>query len=463
MKKIKFFLNNEIRVNKESLPPSGISLFEDRLTFRNPLYYRNIHWGKPNPPHIKPALQAFRHDDEKGDLVIARGYLSELIRILHANRYQPELIDETRTFGRLDFDSSLMAENYGIEWPYQMEALEEISKHRFGILVGPFNSGKKMLACKLAARRQVPALVIVKVKRGMYLWKELVKRYLRLIDTDIGLIGDGHRVLGKPFTIGINLTLYKLLHQIEPHTGFVIIDQCDKANLKIFFKAAQFNCPYLLGLANSSQRSDGLTKLMEAYIGQRVYQINPPDSLRQEKPILKIKPTSFEYEYRDDWSEMIKALCQDTERNHLITTDIFQAAAGNRAKILVISERIGHLQEILLQIREAYGPDGEIITGETSDNKRVEIFRRFDMGKLPIILITQKSIHTLDVKQANYLFVASPLKYSDHLTQIVGKLLCINHGDQIPVIYDYQDGPTILRSSLKRRLKVYRLMGAVKE
>ena len=69
----------------------------------------------------------------------------------------------------------------------------------------------------------------------------------------------------------------KVLEEIEPEIGFVIVDECNRANLKIFFKIALFNCPYLLGLANSRKRQGGLTEIMHAYLGPRVAEMWPDD------------------------------------------------------------------------------------------------------------------------------------------------------------------------------------------
>jgi len=459
MQKINIFLSSVIRVKKDSLPPTGIALFEKRLTFRNPLYFKNERWGKANPPNIKPTLSAIWHDDEKGELVIARGYLSELIRILHANRFQPEIIDQTRTFESRDFQSDIMTENRGINWPDQGEALKEISKHRFCILAGPLNSGKKMLACKLAARRKVPVLVIVNTHRDLYLWRETVKQYLNLKDEDIGLIGDNHREAGRPVTIGITLTLYKMLDQVEPFTGFIIIDQCEKANLKVFFKVALFNCPFILGLANSANRADGLTKLMEAYIGQRVYQLKPPEALSQIRPVLKIRDTGFDYEYHDDWPEMVTALCENQERNALIMADILQAVSDRWAKILVVSERIGHLEDLKARVDASY-VQAEILTGETTESRRADIVRRFTTGRLQIVMVTFKSIPTIDIKKVNHLFFISPVKFDAFIIQLVGRLLVSGNDVHRAFIHDYKDIPEQLKNSYRRRMKTYRRMGA---
>ena len=277
------------------------------------------------------------------------------------------------------------------------------------------------------------------------------------------MIGDGKRELGRKFSIAITLSLYKVIDRVEPQIGFVIVDSCDRANLKIYFKASLFNCPYMLGLAGSPKRSGGLTRLMNSYLGPRVFQIYPEEEMRRTRPVLKIVATGWEYDYEDDFSEMITALCQDQERNRLIVKDMLQATAEPGARALVISERVKHLEELQKRIKEAYS-ESEIITGDITEKRREKIIERFDEGKLQITLVTLKSIHTLEVKQADHLFVASPLKYGDHLTQIVGKLLGAGQKGEVeqrPVIHDYRDEPEILKASLKQRLKVYRTMGAV--
>lgn len=454
MDEIKLYLRNNIRFKKDILPPEGIALLEERLTFRNPLYFKNEKWGKLNTPNIKPTLKAIWYDEEQNEVVIARGYLNELIRILQANRYTPEVIDEARRFTEMNFPSDLLTEGRGIIWPCQGEALEEISKHRFGVLIGPLNSGKKMLACKLAARRKVPVLVIVRTVRELYQWRETAKQYLNLKENKIGLIGDGSKDIGMPFTIAITLSLYKMIDQVEPLTGFVIIDQCEVMNLKVFFKVAQFNCPYVLGLANSSKRSDGLTKFMEALIGQRIYNIVSQGEYAVVKPVLKIQDTGFVYDFKDDWPEMVAALCNDEMRNKLIVTDILQAISNPLTKALVISERVKHLEDIRTRIEQAYG-QAEIITGDTPEEKRQEIYRRFEMGKLQVVLVTFKSVSSIEIKKVNHLFFISPVKFFDSLSQVVSMVFKTEANNYDRVIFDYRDNVEQLKNSLKKRLRVY--------
>jgi len=457
MNKIKILVDNKIRLEKSSLPEKVIGDLKEALIFNNPLYLRNQQYGRPNHD-ISPFLYCIWHDKERDDVVLPRGFLPELIRIFHSNEIEFELLDSMRKMEEANFSFK------GSLYRYQEEALREISKQRFGVLVGSIGCGKKVVALRLAAMRKVPVLVIVRTKRQMYQWKEAAGRFLGLGSQDIGLIGDNHRDLGRKFTVSISLSLYKVMDQIKSQTGFVIVDQCDAANLKIFFKGVMpLDCPYMFGLANVPRRSDGLTRLMCAYLGPKLHHIKLAgrfEGLGKDRPIVRINKTSFQYNYQDDWLEMISTLCQDQDRNHMIVTGILKEVADRSIRSLVVSERIGHLETLLEMIEDACG-EGVIVTGETAKARREEITRRFDRGKLQVIFITYKSLNTFEVTRANRLFVVSPVKYGDYVTQIVGKLIGNGQREQPSVIHEYRDEIELLEVSLKRRLKVYRSMGAV--
>ena len=453
-------LDNMIRINRSELPDGVMGILRKRLIFKNPLYYRNKRYGRPNY-NIRPTIECIWEDKENGVVAIARGFLYPLIRILHANRLQFELTDSTRKLPQADFDFQ------GAPYSYQYEAWSELPESRFGILVGPMGSGKKVLALGLIASRGVPSLVVVTTKRAMYQWKDMARRFLGLGQDNIGLIGDGHRELGKKFTIGITLTSYKVLDELKAQTGFLIIDDCTKVNLKVFLRFSKFDCPYQLGLARARNRGDGLTGLMYAYLGERTAEIWPEDGwaswqgLGEKRPLLKIKMTDFAWDNADDWAGMVSALCRDEDRTRLVVADILQAIADPSARALVISGRISHLEELLGRIKRSYR-DGEIITGEVGDSRREQIARKFERGKLQLILTTFKSLPTIEIKRVNRLFVLSPFKCEDHLIGIIGKLLqSANRGSQ-PVIYDYVDRPKVLQTSLRKRVKLYCSMGAVK-
>jgi superfamily II DNA or RNA helicase len=125
----------------------------------------------------------------------------------------------------------------------------------------------------------------------------------------------------------------------------------------------------------------------------------------------------------------------------------------------VVSERIAHLRGLKEMIQAAF-VESDIIIGETPEKRREEIVNRFNHNRFPVLLVTSKIVPNLDVKGFDFLFVTCPFKYTDHITQMVGKLLDNSKTDRRGVIFEYHDRPHILQTSLDRRLKVYRMMGA---
>jgi superfamily II DNA or RNA helicase len=459
MEKITIQLNSHIRIKKTELSSEMIALLEKRLIFKNPLYEKNELYGRPNY-NIEPVLRCMWDDERSGDIIIAKGFGRELTRIFHKHRIDFETEDYTQSHRTTDFFFD------GAPYGYQVEAFQEIPNHRFGILTGPVGCGKKVVALHAVARRRVPALVVVKTKRDMYLWREMAVRFLHLEYGDIGVVGDGHKEMDCKFTIAVHFSLYKYIDQLKTQTGFLIIHEVDKANLKLLFKTALFNCSCQLGLSGAPKRSDGLTRIMHAYIGPKIVEIWPENGfssfqgLGKGRPRLKVRNTQFVYTYRDDWAEMVTAICRDYHRNRLIVDDILQEAADPGARALVISERVKHLED-LLDLIQAKSGDGIVISGRTSEKERAKIIDRFEKGKMQTILGTFKSIPTLQIAGVNRLFVTGPVKYDSYMIQIIKRM--IDPDSQGSVIFDYLDGAEILQASFKRRVKMYRSLGVICE
>ena len=452
-KKMIIRVDRAIRIRKSDLPEELVGILKEKLIWENPLFLRNARYGRPNHG-IDRFLFCIWDDQPNDDLIIARGFFSELARILRGNRISFEVEDHTQKVPGVDFAF------HGSLYPYQTEALEALRKRRFGILVGPQGCGKKVITLKLIAERKARALVVTRTRRRFYAWKEAALRFLGDHDHIVGLVGDGQRDVAKPFIVGISLSLYKCLDEFKDRIDFLIIDDCSGANLKIFFKIVmQLKCGHMLSLSRVSKRPDGLTRLMEAYVGPRIHKID--GSLftpLQRRPGLRINDTGFDYDYRDDYPEMILALTRDQDRNGLIVKDILETTAEAGTRALVVSERIDHLREISRMIQGAL-VDADMIIGETPEKKREEILGQFHHNKFPVLLATLKTVPGLDVKGVDFLFVICPFKFLDHITQIVGKLLRAGKCERRGVILEYRDKPEILRVSLKRRLKVYGTMG----
>ena len=158
---------------------------------------------------------------------------------------------------------------YGTLYQGQKSAVKEMGDRRFGILVGPAGSGKKVVSLFLTAKRELPALIIVKTKSRLLEWCDVIHRFSDLMPEEIGLIGNGHHRIGERITIAIDRSLYKHIDDIREKIGFVIVDRCEQANLKIFFDGVGgLNPKYILGLARNYARPDGLGGAMISFLAR---------------------------------------------------------------------------------------------------------------------------------------------------------------------------------------------------
>lgn len=445
MNTISIHLSSVIRIRRDQVPGFLREIFGRRLTFKNPLFGKKLRFGEPVKHEIPETLEAIWEDGE--DLVIAKGYLEEVIRLFHAHRFTPELVDETPALTPLKpYRDGISFEGSGLNAD-QSQAVKEMERHRFGILEGMPGSGKRLCAIKLAILKQLPMLVIVHTKAEMYQWRDIALQNENGIEESaVGLLGDGKWEKGRPMTISIAPSLWKHFDEIEKETGLLIIDRCNYASWSAIFKTRFFSCACMWGLA-SGARADGLTKLMETYIGPRLVRLES----RRALPGLRVIPTEFES--AGGFDEVMRNLVQSEVRNALIAADILQAAAMASHCVLV-SDRISHLSAISDQVRDALGPEFVILHAATKADELEKSLSKFNIGKLRILAVPLKSVPLLDpVKRIDCFFVVAPVRQSDYLMQIISKM------GEGGMIYEYKDRNPVLRFSLGRRIRMYRRMG----
>ena len=95
-------ISNVIRVPAADLPEGLVTALKEKLVFDNPLYHRNIRYGRPNT-NITPYLFSIWQDSEGNEYVITKGFLAELARLFNSFRIPFEVEDKTQTSESVDF------------------------------------------------------------------------------------------------------------------------------------------------------------------------------------------------------------------------------------------------------------------------------------------------------------------------------------------------------------------------
>lgn len=147
-----------------------------------------------------------------------------------------------------------------------------------------------------------------------------------------------------------------------------------------------------------------------------------------------IRETGFQFDYRENYTDMIADLCADKVRNHMIVDDILCAASRPGSHILVVSERIDHLEGLRKMLADAYFSSVEILNGTTGEKKREAIGSQVNIGKIKGLLTALKSGGG-NCKAFRAMIIACPVKSGDLLAQAIGGLL---PGSEI---FDYRDAP----------------------
>lgn len=239
--------------------------------------------------------------------------------------------------------------------------------------------------------------------------------------------------------------------------GLAIFDECHHLGAQHFSKTLQkVQLKYMLGLSATPTREDGLTKVFFWYLGEPVYW----EKTREPDPTVEVKSVHISTDdvtyntVPTDWrgeTVMARLLgnilgCED--RTAEIVRWIRKLCSEPGRKILVLSERIGHLEEI------EKGLEGFEIAYYIGGMK--EAFREEGAAKARILLASYAmASEAMNIKSLNTVVLASPRK---NVEQSTGRILRTRVSERtvVPVIVDIVDSHSMYKSQWKKRLAYYR-------
>ncbi|MGC9325835.1 MAG: DEAD/DEAH box helicase, partial [Desulfomonilia bacterium] len=377
----------------------------------------------------------------------------------HLRDTDHKIVDRTRLLPEVSFTFQSRLH------PYQESAISDITARRFGVLEAPPGSGKTVIALKILSLRKQPSLVIVHTKELMYQWLRRSMDFLAMNDTEIGLIGDGHKRIGDRLTIAIINSLYKMLPDVKPRIGQVIVDECHHIPARTFTEAVNLlDCAYMLGLSATPYRRDKLTRIIYFYLGDQVHHIRPHElqalkKIMRAKLILRHTNCSYFFD-SDEYQYMISALVEDKRRNALIIEDVVRRVNSTSGGIaLVISDRVAHCEELYRAICTR-GVRACLLTGSVPVKLRSEIVEDLNCSRSQVLVATAQLIgEGFDLKELSAIFLATPIKFTGRVKQYIGRILRISEGKEEALIFDYLDTNGMLKSSFQSRLSAYYDMG----
>ena len=353
-------------------------------------------------------------------------------------------------------------EQYGIEISskldgnlrdYQIETankiLHELKKEGSTLASLYTGWGKTFLALWLISQLKRKTLIIVHTENLLEQWKTQIKN---LMNEECGLI-QGPNFNIKDFNIVIGMIQSISMKTYEKDAfkefGFTIFDECHhtpgRCFSKIFYKIGS---KYNLGLSATITRTDGLTKVIKYFLGKVIVNIK----LNILQPSINVIYTNIEpikektmINGKLNTQSMITDLCENMQRNIQIVNIIMKYYNENERKILVLSERVSHCQQLKRLLACHTENTGLYIGGMKNSDLTLS-------NKARIILGTYKmASEGYNNPELDTLIFASPIC---KIEQAVGRILRQENKNK-PLVIDIVDPFSFFINYFSKRNKYY--------
>ena len=387
--------------------------------------------------------------------------------------------------GLMDYSSNINISTYSFDEDTQIRLVKRLSD--FGILSyyckdehGQFyiniNETKKLLSemYKYIHPSMIRKFMTNSLNEYTYIWNrefleyttckvnnvnkhEIKEQYKYVYDIEVE---DNHN-----FIIG---------NKNELQTG-PIVHNCHHLAARVFSKAMmKTGGHYTIGLSATPQRADGLTKVINWYIGDIIYKI-------VRKGDKNVAVRMFNYETKDklflekkqyvkgntvlSLPKMITNLGKITGRNKFIVDILNNLKNQDERKILVLSNRIAHLEllkDMLDKIIKEDIEKGSLVEGEITTAYYIGKMKDLQLtiaAEADIIFASYAMAEEgLDIDKLNTLVLATPKK---NIIQSIGRILRkpIKEGDISPLIIDIVDELSIFSTWGKKRQEYYNKEG----
>jgi len=400
------------------LPPAFKVYRESENTFRVPRHFGYSKFGKPNKNIIPDGV----HIDCK---------FSGTLKI---ETNQPEAVDET---------------------------IKSLKKTGGGVLSLAPGFGKTTCALYIVSFLQVKTLIIVHKEFLMNQWRERIQQFLP--DAKIGIIRqDKVDIHGKDICIAMlqSLSVKSYPKGCFDSFGFTVIDETHHICSRVFSQALYQVCTkYTLGLSATPERKDGLTKVLNWFVGDVCFSIQRENKGNVTAQIVDFKwpkefvvPTNVNGQINSPGLINIVAACQ--ERNKIII-DLLIKNLNIGRKIIVLSDRRQHCFDLLEQTKIStnnaftYGLYlGQMKENELKHSETCQaIFGTFSLAH-----------EGLDIPTLDTLILSTP---KTDVVQSCGRIMRESNivKEHEPLIIDIVDNIGSLKNQARKRNKWYQETG----
>lgn len=346
----------------------------------------------------------------------------------------------------------------------------EIDRNRRFVLADFTVTHNTVLAIYLAHILKLKTLIIVHQE---FLQDQWIERFKMFTNASIGSIRqDIIDTNGKDVVIGMlqSISSRDYDDNIFKEFGLVIYDETHHLGSKVFSRALlKTSAKYTIGLSATPERSDGMMKIVNWFIGDILYKMDKKYNyrilvkkiyFRSNDPLFKEKRRWLQGGIRPDNVKMTSNLTQIKSRNNLMINIIHTLKSMNR-KIFVLSSRVEHLQTLkngidmlIKEANEEHIYNTYYYMGKSKKGERKLAEKDGDI----IFATIQLAEEGLDISRLDTILIALPVKKEKTLLQSIGRILRNDKLEvltQIPLVIDISDILSIYQKWSEKRDLVY--------
>ena len=454
-----------LKIEKRGLNAATVYLLRKSCSQYNAEFfkkqYRHQYIDRRKCPMILSYLE-----EEEHYYYLPRGCLEKLKQAMPLTEFAINDITNEGTDISVRFKGELRSE--------QDEAVAELLRYDIGVLKAFPAFGKTVTAIAIIARFQVSTLIIVNKDDLMKQWKERLDQFLEMPPLPDKRTHYVRHFNGSSKKLGYRIDIASIqslanVEDIETLTqpyGLVLVDECHHiAADSAVSVIRRINARHIYGLTATTERSDGLENVIYMFLGPVRYTASEAShrASYQFRQILIPRYTSYRYlKETNQMAELYSALAKDQARNHLIVQDILKEYR-NKGKIIVLSERVEHVEHLAKQLR--YAADNVYaVHGNLSRKERDEILltvQNKTENESYILLSTSQLLgEGFDLPSLKTLFLTLPISGKSRIAQYTGRIHRNYEGKDEVRVYDYVDSDIPqFHSMYFKRLKQYRIEG----
>ena len=327
-----------------------------------------------------------------------------------------------------------------------------------GLLEIHTGAGKTVMGLNIISKLKKKTLIIVHKEFLLRQWIERIEEFLP--NAKVGRIqGEKIDIENKDIVIGMlqSLSMKNYPVSIFKEFGLSVYDECHHIGAEVFsrvlFKSVT---KYSLGLSATMKRKDGLTKVINMFIGNVVYK-------KERKDCDYLVVRAINYHVDDDefnkielnwkgqchYTKMIKKICEYNRRSIFIVKiieDLIKKDTDDKLQIMILA----HNKSLIKYLYESICEKGLTTVGYYVGGMKAKDLK-ISEGKKVIIATYAMAEEGLDIKTLTTLVMATPRV---DVRQAVGRILRKRHDNA--EVYDIIDSHAIFQRHSKKRMTFYR-------